>query len=424
MGARLASYTFVRQTGLVAALAVVACAAGFAADAADAPRKAEVMHWWTSGGEAAAVKVFADQFGKAGGEWVDSAIAGGEAARAAAINRIVGGNPPTASQFNTGRQFDDLVGQDLLNTLDTEAEAGHWRSFLPPAFVEAASRNGHMYAVPVNVHGQNWMFYSKAVFAKAGIKDLPTTWDGFFAAMDKIKAAGLVPVAQGGQPWQEHILFATILQTVSPETYMKVFAERDAGAVKSPEFRKAVDVLGRIRDYVDPGSPNRNWNDATAMLITGKAGVQFMGDWAKGEFKAAGQVPDRDFGCVLGLDDTKLIIGGDVFVMPKSKDPEAQKSQDLLARTMLQPDTQVMFSQQKGSMPVRTDIDTSSLDACAKKGMGLLKDVKAQLPVPDMLLTADAMGGVQDVVTDFFNNRAVTADQMVERYAAAIKGAS
>src|SRR3954469_8144369 len=99
-----------------------------------AQEKAEVIHWWTSGGESAAVKVFADQYTKAGGVWVDNAVAGGENARAAAINRIVGGNPPTASQFNTGRQFDDLVKQGLLNNLDTVATAEKWKSFLPPAF--------------------------------------------------------------------------------------------------------------------------------------------------------------------------------------------------------------------------------------------------------------------------------------------------
>ena len=90
---------------LLGAAAVVALMAGPSV----AAEKAEVIHWWTSGGESAAVKVFADQFNAAGGEWVDAAIAGGEAARAAGINRIVGGNPPTAMQFNTGKQFEDLV---------------------------------------------------------------------------------------------------------------------------------------------------------------------------------------------------------------------------------------------------------------------------------------------------------------------------
>ena len=73
-----------------------------------------MIHWWTSGGESAAVKVFAEQFTKAGGTWMDTAIAGGANARTAAINRTVGGTPPTAMQFNTGKQFDELVENDLL----------------------------------------------------------------------------------------------------------------------------------------------------------------------------------------------------------------------------------------------------------------------------------------------------------------------
>ena len=84
-------------------------------------QRAEVIHWWTSGGESAAVKVFADQFQAAGGTWVDTAIAGGANARTAAINRTVGGNPPTAMQFNTGKQFDDLVENELLADVDALA---------------------------------------------------------------------------------------------------------------------------------------------------------------------------------------------------------------------------------------------------------------------------------------------------------------
>jgi glucose/mannose transport system substrate-binding protein len=78
--------------------------------AQDGPR-AEVIHWWTSGGESAAVKTFAEAYAKAGGVWVDAAIAGGDNARAAAVNRMIGGNPPAAVQFNIGKQFDDLVDQ-------------------------------------------------------------------------------------------------------------------------------------------------------------------------------------------------------------------------------------------------------------------------------------------------------------------------
>src|SRR5215471_14601499 len=105
-----------------AAFALAALLA-LAAPASAAQQRAEVIHWWTSGGESAAVKVFADQFNKAGGEWVDNAIANGANARAAAISRTVAGDPPTAMQFNTGKQFDELVENDLLASVDSVAQS-------------------------------------------------------------------------------------------------------------------------------------------------------------------------------------------------------------------------------------------------------------------------------------------------------------
>jgi glucose/mannose transport system substrate-binding protein len=400
-----------------------ALALGSASASAQDKPKAEVMHWWTSGGESAAVKVFADQFTKAGGEWVDSAVAGGEAARAAAISRMVGGNPPTSSQFNTGKQFDDLVAQGLLNNLDKPAEEGKWKTFLPPAFVDAITRDGHIYAAPVNVHGQNWMFWSKGALDKAGVAAPPKTWDEFFAVLDKLKGAGLVPIALGGQPWQERSLFNSIMLTTSKDLYLKVYGEKSEEAIKSPGFRKVVETYGRMRGYVDPGSPGRNWNDATAMLITNSAGVQFMGDWMKGEFKAAGKAPETDYVCSIGLTDADLMIGGDVFVFPKTSDAGQVKAQEMLATVMLAPDTQVLFNKEKGSMPVRTDVDTSALDACAKKGLGLLADPARQVPVVDMLLTADVVGPLDDVITGFWNDKNATADEFIAKFASTLKSA-
>ena len=250
--------------------------------------KAEVIHWWTSGGEAAAVKVFADKFNEAGGEWVDSAIAGGEASRSATINRIVGGNPPTAAQFNTGKQFQDLTKQGLLNSIEDVAEAGKWRDFMPPSFVDASTKDGKFYAVPINVHGQNWMFYSKDVFEKSGITEPPKTFDALLTDLDKIKEAGFIPLAQGGELWQERLLFnAVLLGSGGRDLYLKLYRDRDEAAMESPQFLKAVETFGKLRGYTDQGSAGRNWTDTTALVITNKAGLQIMGDWAKGEFAAA-----------------------------------------------------------------------------------------------------------------------------------------
>ena len=160
-----------RQACIVTALVAVGPALASAQE-----MKAEVIHWWTSGGESAAVKVFADAFTAAGGTWIDSAVAGGENARTAGINRIVGGDPPTAMQFNTGLQFDEIVGNGFLRDLEGLAEQDHWRDVLPDVIVDATTRDDKFYAVPVNIHGQSWLWYNAKVLADAGVEP-PTTFE-------------------------------------------------------------------------------------------------------------------------------------------------------------------------------------------------------------------------------------------------------
>jgi glucose/mannose transport system substrate-binding protein len=380
--------------------------------------RAEVIHWWTSGGESAAVKVFADQFQAAGGTWVDTAIAGGANARTAAINRTVGGNPPTAMQLNTGKQFDDLVENELLASVDTQAAAQNWNSILPPAFLQAVTRNGHEYAVPVNIHGQNWLFYSTEALAKSGAQP-PTNWDDLFQVLDKVKAAGLIPLAFSGQKnWERNLFNNVMVGRGGRDLFVAFWGKRDTAVVRGPEFRKIAETFQRLHGYVDPGSPGRNWNDATSLVIQGKAGMQFMGDWAKGEFTAAGQAPGKEYGCtVLSDHGIAYVMGGDVFVFPRLNDANQTKAQQLLARVLLEPDTQIKFAQKKGSIPVRLDVDTTSLDVCARKAAGWIHDASAQVPANEMLSPPALTGAVEDLISQYWNDRTMTTDTFIAKVA-------
>jgi glucose/mannose transport system substrate-binding protein len=407
------------------ALAAGAALAAFAplhAARAQGPNRAEVIHWWTSGGEAAAVKELANAYKAAGGTWVDTAIAGGEPARATAINRMVGGTPPTAAQFNTSQQFRDLIEGGMLNDVDDVARKNDWDHILPAPILGAIKIKGHFYAVPVDIHMPAWFWYSKAAFAKAGIRDEPKTPADFLAALDKLKAAGIVPLALGGQPWQEKITFDAWLAHVGgPELYLRLYRDRDPKVVQSPAFKTFLASFKRLKDYVDPGSPGRNWNDATAMVITGKAGVQIMGDWAKGEFQAAHQTAGKEFGCFPGFGPrSPYIVAGDVFVFPKTTDPAQLKSQALLAAVFTAPATQVAFNNKKGAIPIRTDVDASTMDPCAQLGLQIMKDPTRQLPNPEMLIPPDLVGALQDIVTKFWNT-SESVDDAANAIATALK---
>ena len=388
-------------------------------------KKAEVLHWWTSGGESAAVRELANAFNAAGGEWVDTAIAGsGSTARPIGINRIVGGNPPTAMQFNTGTQMNDLAEQGLLRTLDDLAQKQDWKTALTPAFYNAIQYKGHIYGAPINDHGQNWLFYSKTVFQKAGVTDEPKTWDEMFVALDKIKAAGLIPVAVGGQPWQLQLMFNSILLgDGGKELFSKVYKDLDPDAVKSDKFKHVAEVFAKLRKYQDEGSPNRDWNVATGMLVDGKAGIQFMGDWAKGEFIHAGLVADKDFGCILGPGESNFMMGGDIFVFPILKDPNAVEAQTLLATVIMSKEGQLAFNSKKGSVPVRLDVDTSKLDACAQKGLNVLKDPSRQILAADVLTSQDVLQSLSDLVAQYWTTPAMTSDQFADAWVKVVEQA-
>jgi len=281
---------------------------------------------------------------------------------------------------------------------------------------------GHYYAAPVNIHMPAWFWYSKAAFKKAGVDGEPKSLDELFAALDKLKAAGLIALAHGGQSWQDNTVFTAVLANAGgTELYLKVLRDRDPKTIQGEAFKKVLLSFKRLHSYVDKGSPGRNWNDATALLITGKAGVQIMGDWAKGEFSLANQVPGKDFGCIAGFGaKSPYIIQGDVFVFPKTSLPEAVKAQKLLASVMLSPATQVEFSMRKGSIPARTDVAATKMDMCAQQGIAIMKDKSRHLGNGEMYLNPDQNGALADILTAYWN-KDIAVEKVQKDIAAALK---
>ncbi|TIO38415.1 MAG: carbohydrate ABC transporter substrate-binding protein, partial [Mesorhizobium sp.] len=82
-----------------------------------------------------------------------------------------------------------------------------------------------------------------------------------------------------------------------PEFYKKAVIDLDEGALSSPEMIATFDKLRKVRGLVDDGFTGRDWAVATGMVADGKAAMQVMGDWAKGEFHAANKTPGTDFIC-------------------------------------------------------------------------------------------------------------------------------
>jgi glucose/mannose transport system substrate-binding protein len=149
--------------------------------------------------------------------------------------------------------------------------------------------------------------------------------------------------------------------------------------------------------------------------------MQIMGDWAKGEFAAAGQTAGKEFDCTILSNEGGYVMGGDVFAFPKSKDPATQKAQLVLAKVMLDPETQIRFSQKKGSIPARLDLDMSSLDACAQKAVKLLADKNHQVAAQELLSPPALTGAMEDLISQFWNTPSTTADAFAAKVADLLK---
>ena len=405
---------------LAAALAASVTLSFGAAQATDL----EVTHWWTSGGEAAAVAELAKAFNATGNKWVDGAIAGsGGTARPIMVSRITGGDPMGATQFNHGRQAEELVQSGLMQNLDDVAAKGKWKEIIRPAsLLDSCTIDGHIYCAPVNIHSWQWLWLSNDAFKKAGV-DVPKNWDEFVKAGPALEKAGIIPLAVGGQPWQAAGAFDVLMVAIAgKDTFHKVFKDKDAKVAAGPEIAKVFKAADDAR-RLSKGSNVQDWNQATNLVITGKAGGQIMGDWAQGEFAVAGKVAGKDYTCLPGLGVNPIIsTGGDAFYFPKLKDADKQKAQAVLAETLLAPATQVAFNLKKGSLPVRGDVDLAAANDCMKKGLDILAKGNV-IESTDQLLSADSQKQKEDLFSQFFADPSMTPEAAQKKFAEIISKA-
>ncbi|QHQ33940.1 ABC transporter substrate-binding protein [Algicella marina] len=385
----------------------------------------EVTHWWTSGGEAAAVAEFANAFNEnTDHNWVDGAIAGGgSTARPVMVSRIIGGDPMGAFQFNHGRQAEELIEAGVLRDLTELAEAEGWRDIInPPSLLDSCTVDGKIYCVPVNIHSWQWLWLSNKAFEDAGV-DVPTNWDEYVAAAPALKEAGKVPLALGGQPWQNSGLFNVLMVALAgPDVLVQLYGEKDADLAAGEEIARVFKAAADARD-MSQGSNVQDWNQATNLVITDAAGGQVMGDWAQGEFQVAEEVAGEDYTCLPGLGVNELIsTDGDAFYFPLIEDPEIAAAQEALASTMVSPETQVAFNLKKGSLPIRGDIDLAAANDCMKKGLEILASGNV-MPAVNQLNTEDTNNQLNDLFVEFFNDTSITVEDAQARFVNIVKNA-
>jgi glucose/mannose transport system substrate-binding protein len=360
-----------RLRGLLAALGIViACVSvACAPDRGVSQRSAtdlEVVSWWTSGSEKQGLTVLFDAYRAAhpGATVINGAVAGGGGSNAQVVlaQRLLSGNPPDVWQTFPGGALRAYVDQGQVADLSDLYGRGGLAAVLPEVIRDGLTVEGKQYGVPTSAHRGNMLFYNTALLAKAGVTQpgagyLPPTFLDDLAKLDK---AGITPLCLGAKdPFTTTALFEnTLLSVVGADGWRRIAEDRFHW--DSDSVAEALRRFGQILDYADPQAAALTWDAATKKLAAGECAFETLNDSAFGELVSAGAVDGKTFGEVPypGTDGTYVAVV-DTFVRARQSE-NARKASEFLA-VLGSPETQLAFSKAKGSVPIRTDVDVSSL---------------------------------------------------------------
>lgn len=347
----------------------------------------EMFSWWVAPGEKEALDallaVHTSHYPKV--EVINAAAGTSGDARQRLTDRFAQGFPPDTFQANGGSDLLRWVSSD--GTSDAQSKLENLHAFynehglyqsIPQPVIDVVSFNGQPYAVPLNIHRTNSLFYNTSVLQTHGVA-VPTTLEELNAACEVIEAAGTTCIAIGaGSTWPlAGLVWENVMIASAGVDYQKRFFAGAQGP-DDPEIEKLATDLLAMWEHVDPAAFETDWTEAVAKVGTGAAAFTVMGDWAKGMLKSTGLEPGVHFGQApfpgtVGV----FVFGTDTFPLAKGA-PEREAALDLLG-VIASTEGQAAFSLVKGSIPARTDASTANLDVLGQQTAADFKAATALL---------------------------------------------
>ena len=393
-----------------------------------AASQVEVLHWWTSGGEAKAVEVLKSEWAEQGNQWNDFAVQGGGGKSAMTVlkSRALAANPPEAAHLK-GYELHEWASLGFLRDLSPMAEHLGWYPQLSPMVRDTLSQNGALMAVPTGIHRVNWLWLNRKLFERLGLTP-PTDWEHFMTVAEQLKAQGVTPLAIGNEPWQLAVLFETVaLGEGGKAFYRKAFLEQDSATLTGPDMVRVLTRFQQLRAYVPEKYAGLKWHQATNLLESGGAAMQIMGDWVKGELSAGNYRPGEDIECLPSPGSQGLFSYNlDSIAMFKQRDPAQLQAQGELARLLMTPRFQEAFNRVKGSIPALIKPDMSKFDRCAIRSYQDFLHAEQQdnlLPsmAEGMAVPTNMRQGIMDVLSSFFNDARANPEQTAQQLERAMR---
>jgi len=376
----------------------------------------EIYHWWTSGGEKEAidalVAVFNEKYPDVG--VIQSPVAGGAGYVMKAVMKslVLAGEAPDAFQLHAGYEMKPYVDGGYLEPIDDLWETEGWKTVFPEVVQDMVKFGGHYYAVPVNIHRVNVVWYNKDILDEHDIVPATlTTWDAFFEACDKLVAEDVPhPISLGDKgKWTATHVLEQIIAGEGIDFY-EDFVNGNVTSPTDPKLVHALEIFGKYLSYVNPDHAALTWDEATAKVIKGESAFNIMGDWANGEFYVAEKEYGVDYGTfpVPGTEDMYgLCI--DCFEHPKGVKHPTHSLNWL--RVVGSKEGQDTFNPIKGSIACRTDADVTKYGLYQQAAISDFKTVTYMYPsvahgsgAPEAFTVK-----LDDIMSAFVENKDVSA---------------
>jgi len=319
-----------------------------------------IYHWWTSGGEKAAidalVSVFSDQYPDIAVQ--QTTVSGGAGYNFLSVIKtlVLAGEAPDAFQLHAGYEGQPYYDADVLEAIDY-IWTDQLKAAIPDVIEDMMKFGDHYYLVPVNIHRSNVLWYNLDMLTSAGVDpatDLGTMAD-FLTALEAVKTDCSCQPLSMGETWTAAHLFEQIMASRGIQVYQDWINGEITDATNA-DLVGALNTFVDLMDYINTDSATLSWDDATGELISGNAAFNIMGDWANGEFSLAGKVYDTDYGTVPvpGTDGMYGLVM-DSFQHPK--DVAHPQNSDKWLEVVASKAGQDAFNPLKGSIPARNDAD-------------------------------------------------------------------
>ena len=363
----------------------------------------EIYHWWTSGGEAAAINALVTYFNTQypNTTVIQSPVAGGAGYVFKAVIKplVLAGEAPDSFQLHAGYEGRPYYDGGYLEPITSLYTQQGWENVFPKVILDMVKFGNDYYAVPLDIHRQNVLWYNLPILKSNGIDPSTlTTWKAFFAACDVLVSKGIThPIALGDSgPWAA----AHVLETMIASEGIGFYQDWVNGKITDPNNAMMKDALtnfAKYLTYVNDDHSALTWDQATSRVITGAAVFNVMGDWANGEFTLANKAYGVDYGTVPAPGTSGLYgLVVDCFEHPKGVAHPTQ-SLDWL-KVVGSKDGQDAFNPLKGSISPRSDSDISKYGAYQKAAQADFKAAAHLYPS-----VTHGSGAPESFTTDWVN---------------------